>query len=103
MSASLAVEPPFGGIAPLPLMALVVSTSRPCARRGAPAAAGAAAAAGLAVARFAIAACAEATAALAASPPPSVLAVEVEVGCGVAGFGSSNFAPPFFALLTKGR
>src|SRR5438045_9729608 len=39
MSASLApAAPPFGGIAPLPLMALAVSPSTPCARRGAQAA-----------------------------------------------------------------
>src|SRR5689334_10497716 len=38
MSASLALEPPFGGIAPLPLIALAVSASTPCAARGAHAA-----------------------------------------------------------------
>src|SRR5664280_1113288 len=38
MSASLALEPPRGGIAPLPLMALAVRPSMPCAMRGAQAA-----------------------------------------------------------------
>src|SRR5438105_13275238 len=38
MSASLALEPPLGGIAPLPLMTLAVRPSTPCARRGAQAA-----------------------------------------------------------------
>src|SRR5436190_8328351 len=38
ISASLALEPPFGGIAPLPLIALAVRPSTPCARRGAQAA-----------------------------------------------------------------
>src|ERR1700712_4466223 len=38
MSASDAVEPPRGGIAPLPLMALAVRPSMPCAMRGAHAA-----------------------------------------------------------------
>src|SRR5664279_767410 len=38
MSASLALDPPFGGIAPLPLIALVVSASIPWAMRGAHAA-----------------------------------------------------------------
>src|SRR5436190_10920253 len=35
MSASLALEPPFGGIAPLPLIAFAVRASMPCAIRGA--------------------------------------------------------------------
>jgi hypothetical protein len=38
ISASLALEPPLGGIAPLPLIALAVSASTPCAVRGAQAA-----------------------------------------------------------------
>src|SRR5436190_22776691 len=38
MSASLALEPPFGGIAPLPLIAFAVRASMPCAIRGAHAA-----------------------------------------------------------------
>src|SRR5438132_1565682 len=38
MSASLALEPPLGGIAPLPLTTLAVRPSTPCARRGAQAA-----------------------------------------------------------------
>src|SRR4029453_14631395 len=38
MSVSLALDPPLGGIAPLPLMALAVRPSTPCARRGAQAA-----------------------------------------------------------------
>ena len=38
ISASVPAEPPFGGITPLPLMALAVRPSIPCARRGAHAA-----------------------------------------------------------------
>src|SRR6478609_3084930 len=38
MSASLALDPPLGGIAPLPLMALPVRASTPWAIRGAQAA-----------------------------------------------------------------
>src|SRR6187551_698630 len=38
MSASLALDPPLGGIAPLPLIAFAVSASIPCAIRGAHAA-----------------------------------------------------------------
>src|SRR6185295_12111463 len=112
-----AVEPPRGGIAPLPLIAIAVMPSTPSARRGAQAAlspsfgapatplawqawqicvyrtgtapaAAAGAAPVLALATLAIAACAAAAAA-AASPPASGVAAAVVVAAGAA-FGSSN-------------